>query len=189
MIVAGIDYSLSSPAICIHEGDTWDYNNCKFYYLVKREKQCNVEDPYFPSVYPEYNDDLERYENLSNWSLNILSKHKTEKAFIEGYAFGAVGRVFQIAENAGLLKYMISRVHGIDYGVFAPTEIKKFATGKGNANKEKMLESFFAETGVDIRSKLDIMNHNVWNPISDIVDSYYIAKFGFVKETENASQT
>jgi len=187
MIVAGIDYSLSSPAICVHEGDTWDYKNCHFYYLVKREKLLEAEMPFIPGLYPEYNNDLERYESLSIWSLNILKKHNVNKVFIEGYAFGAVGRVFQIAENAGLLKYMIWK-SDMDIDVFAPTMIKKFATGKGNANKEKMYDAFFSENGVDIRAKCGIMNNNSWNPVSDIVDSYYIAKFGLVKENENADQ-
>lgn len=189
MVVAGIDYSLSSPAICVHKGLEWDYKNCMFFYFVKREKFLEAEMQFYPNLYPCYNDDLERYEKLSNWSLNIISKQKVEKAYIEGYAFGAVGRVFQIAENAGLLKYMISRVHKIQYEVFAPTVIKKFATGKGNANKEKMYDAFFSETGVDIRDKCGIINHNQWNPVSDIVDSYYIAKLGFAKEKENADQS
>jgi len=56
--------------------------------------------------------------------------------------------------------------------------IKKYATDKGNANKELMVEAFERETKVDIREKCGIINKQ-WNPISDIVDSYYIAKFGF----------
>ena len=28
MRVAGVDYSLSSPAICVHEGEEWSYDNC-----------------------------------------------------------------------------------------------------------------------------------------------------------------
>jgi len=48
-----------------------------------------------------------------------------------------------------------------------------------------MLESFNEETGVDIRAKLDIIKG--YNPISDIVDSYYIAKFGFFNGKENDS--
>ena len=34
MVVAGVDYSLTSPAICIHSGEDWNYSNCKFYYFV-----------------------------------------------------------------------------------------------------------------------------------------------------------
>jgi Holliday junction resolvasome RuvABC endonuclease subunit len=56
-----------------------------------------------------------------------------------------------------------------------PTQIKKFATGKGNANKELMQDSFVKETGVDMK-KLLTMTEKQWNPSSDIIDAYYIAK-------------
>ena len=103
MVIAGIDYSLTSPAICIHDGKEWSYNNCKFYYLVKNEKHVRQTDQYKGFLYPEYRIDIERFYNLSHWSLEIIRKHKVDRVYIEGYAFGAVGRVFQIAENCGLL--------------------------------------------------------------------------------------
>lgn len=176
MVIAGVDYSLTSPAICVHNGKEWNYNNCNFYYLVKNEKHAQQRDQYHGSLYPEYSTDIERFYKLSQWSFEIISKHKVDKVFLEGYAFGAVGRVFQIAENAGLLKYIIWN-NDIDIETVAPTVVKKFATGKGNANKEMMYDSFLSELGVDIREKVGIINKQ-WNPISDIVDSYYIAKFG-----------
>lgn len=179
MIVCGIDYSLTSPAITIHEGNEWDVANCKFYYIVHREKQLVTTGQFYGSLYQEYTSDSHRFENLSNWSLDIIKK--SDKAFIEGYSYGSVGRVFQIAENAGLLKYKLWK-EKIPLGVFAPAEIKKYATGKGNSPKEKMYEAFLAETEVDIRKKLDIIKTTQWNPLSDIVDSYYIAKLGFMKE-------
>lgn len=184
MIIAGIDYSLTSPAICIHKGSAWNYNNCTFHYLVKSDKFLVKTDDFIGSAYKQYASDAERYNNIGAWSLNILTESKVEKAFIEGYAFNAVGRVFQIAENTGLLKHSMWKLK-IPFDIFPPTVIKKFGTGKGNANKEKMYDSFLAETGVDIRKKLNIINLNHWNPLSDLVDSYYIAKLGFMKETEN----
>lgn len=187
MIVAGIDYSLSSPAICVHDGNEWNYKNCTFYYMIKKEKLMDAEKPFIPSMYPTYDSDMERYYKLSTWSRDIINKHNCKYVFIEGYAFGAVGRVFQIAENAGLLKYQIWQ-SGAVMDVFPPTVIKKFGTGKGNANKEKMYDAFFSETGVDIRDRCGIINHNNWNPVSDIVDSYYIAKYGFEKEKENGNE-
>jgi len=89
--------------------------------------------------------------------------------------------VFNIAENAGLLKHYLWK-KGFEYHTVPPTVIKKFATGKGNANKEKLQEAFIAETGVDIKNMLD-MTEKQWNPLSDIVDAYYICKYGFEQET------
>lgn len=188
MIVCGIDYSLTSPAITVHNGESWDVKNCKFFYKAHNKKRIVENERFFGTMYPSYDSDVHRYHNLAAWSADILTSHKVDVAFIEGYAFGAVGRVFQIAENAGLLKYLIWQ-QGIRYDVFAPTEIKKHATGKGSAPKDKLYEAFLAETGVDIRQELGIMNVNDWNPVSDIVDSYYIAKLGFLKEMKDANHT
>ena len=60
-----------------------------------------------------------------------------------------------------------------------PTVIKKDTTGKGNANKELMYETFLTETNVDLQSKLSSKSTKIVNPVSDIVDSYYICKTGF----------
>ena len=62
-----------------------------------------------------------------------------------------------------------------------PTVIKKFATGKGNSNKEKMYEAFTAEvlTPLDLKERLTPKAKSIKNPVSDIVDSYFICKYGY----------
>ena len=60
--------------------------------------------------------------------------------------------------------------------LIAPTAIKKFATGKGNANKELMYESFLKETSRNLQEELVVKSEKIGNPTSDIVDSYYICK-------------
>jgi len=188
MIICGIDYSLSSPAICVHEGDEWHYDNCNFYYFFKSktEKDRIELDQFHGTRYPElWSSDSERYHKISQWAIKIVKSYVINKAFIEGYSFGSVGRVFQIAENTGVLKYRIAHQQQIPMEVFAPTEIKKFATGKGNANKDKMYESFIFDTGVDILAQCDIITKS--NAVNDIVDAYYIAKLGFMKETNDCN--
>lgn len=188
MIICGIDYSLTSPAICIHSGEVWNANNCKFYYLTPKKKWLVISGQFFGFEYEKYDSDAHRYDNLSRWSFDIIEKNNVTKCFIEGYAYGAVGRVFNIAENTGLLKYKLWHSN-IPFDVFAPSEIKKLASGKGNANKERLYECFIAETNIDIRKNLDIMNKNIWNPVSDIVDSYYIAKLGHHKMVDKSDNT
>ena len=58
--------------------------------------------------------------------------------------------------------------------------IKKFATGKGNANKELMYDAFVDEllTPKDLKEQLTPRAKKVISPINDIVDSYFIAKAG-----------
>jgi Holliday junction resolvasome RuvABC endonuclease subunit len=68
----------------------------------------------------------------------------------------------------------------ISFKSYPPTVIKKFATGKGNANKEQMYEAFVDEllTPTNLKERLTPKAKKVINPISDIVDAYFIAKCG-----------
>lgn len=123
----------------------------------------------------EYKNPIERFENLSSWALTIINKLIQPKIFIEGYSFGSKGQaVFQIAENGGILKY---RLKEYDYKILVPSVIKKFATGKGNADKQKMYEQFSKDTNTNLMKVFDIPTLN--NPVTDVIDAYYIAKAGY----------
>ena len=101
--------------------------------------------------------------------------------FLEGYAFAtsAQAGVRSIAENTGLLKHKMWK-NKIPFKTYPPTVIKKFATGKGNSNKELMYEAFVDEllTPIDLKELLTPKAKKVISPISDIVDSYFITKCG-----------
>ena len=102
---------------------------------------------------------------------------------IEGYAYGAKGRVFHIAENTGVLKYKLFQAN-IPVEIISPSEVKKKATGKGNADKKAMHIAFMQETGYNLKTLITPDKKEVTNPVSDIVDSYYVCKalFGKLKE-------
>ena len=172
MVICGIDYSLTSPAICVHEGDEWRYENCTFYYLKKKPGWSKQ---YRGKSYPDWKSDQQRYQKLTEWVLKIVQDHGVTHAFIEDYAFAAKGLVFNIAENTGLMKYGLY-ASNIPFHTYAPMAIKKFATGKGNAAKSDMIEAFKNETGVSIYEAIGVKDTN-GSPSSDIVDSYWIAKY------------
>ena len=177
--ICGIDYSMTSPAITIHTGDEWNISNCKFYYLSKTGKIVVNDGVFHGQLYPAgYTSEYSRYERLASWTLKNIIDNEVEKCYIEDYAFAATGKVFHIAENTGLMKYSLWNL-GIPFETYAPTSIKKYATGKGNAKKEDLYAAWLTETGIDIRASLGIKSQVSWNPVSDIVDSYYIAKKGF----------
>tara|TARA_R100000458_G_C8113716_1_gene135449 strand:+ start:56 stop:412 length:357 start_codon:yes stop_codon:yes gene_type:complete len=111
-----------------------------------------------------------------------------EQIAIEGYSMGSKGKVFHIAENTGVLKYKIYN-SGIPLEVIPPTTVKKFATGKGNADKLKMHKTFINDVGVDLREKITPDKTKISNPVSDIVDSYYICKFLYDKIIENSTRS
>ena len=182
--IVGIDYSLNSPAICI-AGDDFDFDKCSFHFLTSKKKHIgkfgkNI----FGYEHKEYNTPIERFTNISTWALDIIHKHKsdTAKVFIEGYSFGSKGQaVFQIAENCGILKYRLQMSPSILYDTIVPSVVKKHASGKGNADKQLMYDSFKNHTKQDLLKMFDMGKLN--NPVTDIVDSYYIAKVGY----ENSS--
>ena len=182
--IVGIDYSLNSPAICI-AGDNFDFSKCSFHFLTSKKKHIgkfgkNI----FGYEIKDYKTPIERFTNISTWALDIIHKHKTDtaKVFIEGYSFGSKGQaVFQIAENCGILKYRLQLSPSILYDTVVPSVVKKFASGKGNADKQLMYDSFKEHTKQDLLKMFDMGKLN--NPVTDIVDSYYIAKVGY----ENSS--
>ncbi len=190
----GIDYSLSSPGICVNTSEEeFRYEDCKFYYLTNTKKYegtfkekiafgtSAVE--YIGTPHRPYNSEPERYNNIANWAIDIIKLYGDAKTGInrinptiqiEDYSFGSTGRVFHIAENLGLLKYKLKIECGWDYTLLAPSVIKKFATDKGNANKEMMLHAFQGDTGVNLA---ELFESSAKSPISDVVDAYFICKY------------
>jgi Holliday junction resolvasome RuvABC endonuclease subunit len=178
-IVAGIDYSMTSPAICIHRGNEWSLDNCKFYFRTDKKK-LELKTAQFQSAFIEpWTSNEERFAAGAAWAGAVLSVAKPEAVTLEGYAMGAKGLVFHIGENTGQLKQILWK-QGLKFDVPAPSAIKKFATGKGNANKEKMEEAFVAETGFNLRPLLGQTDLS-FTPSADIIDSYYMAKWAFAK--------
>jgi len=148
MIVVGIDYSLTSPCVCIARDKT--FSNSFFYFLNDR--------------------------NLADF------KKEEVIVLIEDYSFGSKGKVFNLAENCGILKYMLYKA---EYKFFTvpPTVVKKYATGKGNATKEKMYEAFLNETFIDLHNIISPTT-KLGSPTTDIVDAWYIARYMIDKHTE-----
>lgn len=180
MKILGIDLSLTSPACCLFQGDEFNFNGCKFYFYTTNKKICVDLHPLYGTLAFDYSNDQERYHNITNWIVQILFEHEPNHIFIEDYSYASTGRVFNIAENCGILKQTLWK-SGITFTTIPPTVVKKHATGKGNANKQVMESSFIQQTGFDIRKHLQL-SQSVSNPVSDIVDSFYVCKAGLYYE-------
>ena len=174
--IVGIDYSLTSPCVCVNDG-----KKIMFYYMTKKKKHLGkIADNIIGEEHQEYNTPIERFTNISTWVMSKLPK--SLKVYIEGYSFGSKGQaIFQIAENGGILKYRLQKKFTCK--TIVPSVVKKLATGKGNADKQKMYEAFTKTQGVDLMKALDQQTLN--NPITDIVDSYYIMRAGFENSISN----
>ena len=172
--IIGIDYSLTSPAVCI--------DGKKYYYLTNKKKWLGkISEDIIGYEHKEWTDPIQRFTYISDFVFDCIGSLVNPQIFIEGYSFGSKGQgLFQIAENCGILKYRLLE-KGHAYNTVVPSVVKKGATGKGNADKDMMYEAFVKETKIDLKKLFDTVK--VGNPISDIVDSYYIQKVGY----ENSS--
>jgi Holliday junction resolvasome RuvABC endonuclease subunit len=183
--IIGIDYSLTSPAVCVNiDGDA----GLMFYYLTSKKKYIGMmSEEIVGYEHKEWKDPIQRFKYISDFALDIISPLLNPKIFIEGYSYGSKGQgLFQIAENCGILKYRLQE-KSLPYETVVPSVVKKGATGKGNADKDMMYNAFVAETNIDLKSIFE--TEKVGNPISDIADSYYIQKVGYensIKSTKTS---
>lgn len=176
-MIAGIDYSMSSPAICVFdERKKLTFNNTKvFVYSDKKTLQGVHNKNIFIMPHIHYESQEERFDNISEWSLSILQKFNVTNVCLEGYAMGSSkGLVFNIAENGGLLKHKLYK-NNISCITPAPTTIKKHFTGKGNAKKENMHEALQQKQNISIIDILKVKSFD--SPVSDIVDSYALVDY------------
>jgi hypothetical protein len=180
--VLGIDYSMTSPAVTLIDGDK---ATCWFLTSVKRNQLTHtfgfltcIGDPYPDFLSPE-----QRYDLISDWAVSKC-KIQPDALVIEDYAMGAKGKVFHIGENCGLLKHKLWK-EGVKFQTVAPTALKKFASGKGNADKCAMHSAFVQQTGIDLMKGLDKESKDCGSPVSDIVDSYFLARYAIRKQQPN----
>jgi Holliday junction resolvasome RuvABC endonuclease subunit len=176
MIVAGMDWSMTCPAICIYDTKKkLTFNNCKFFYLTSSKKFEGNKGNVYGFMMPLYSSDQERFNMIAEWAMVILNKFEVKDACLEGYSMGSKGKVFNIAENIGLLKHYMWK-NDIKFITPAPTAVKKEFTGKGNANKEVMYESLCKmNENVDLPGLLGCKVSD--SPISDITDSFAMVHY------------
>ena len=163
----GIDYSLTSPAICVTED--FKFEHSRFYFLTNKKKHMGKFGNIIGYEHQPYTNPIQRFTQISDWVLKVLRLYQPGgiTIAIENYSYGSKGQaLFQIAENCGILKYRLLEQKW-KYNVIVPSVVKKLATGKGNANKEVMYEAFSAElvTPPDLKSQLTPKSKKLSNPV------------------------
>jgi Holliday junction resolvasome RuvABC endonuclease subunit len=178
--MVGIDYSMTCPAACCYAPGSvsfWFAHHTKHKLSLPNVTSVRVEDASL-SV-------SKRAKLLAEAFLTWAREKEPAltTVAIEDYAFAATGRVFHIGENTGILKFHLDCA-GIEYLPIPPTVVKKFATGKGNADKFKMTCAFvdaypaarawipalFPRTDDIVPPK---------SPLSDMADAYWIARYQY----------
>jgi crossover junction endodeoxyribonuclease RuvC len=106
---AGFDLSLTASGIVILDY----YGNVKESHVIKVKSKGS-----------------ERLDDIQKLIRSIISRYNIELVCIEGYATGAVGKTYHIGELGGVIRLLLHRMK-IPYIDPKPTQVKKYATGKG----------------------------------------------------------
>ncbi len=114
--------------------------------------------------------DAPRLIDIRNNLYSILNKlsRKPTLAVLEGYAFGSQARHEAAGELGGIIKVTLF-LDGIPVAVVPPSTLKKFVTGKGNAQKDEMRLAVFKKWGQEFRT-------------NDEVDAFALAQVGVILE-------
>ena len=177
MIKIGIDFSLTSPAICVYKnnkysfisffndgGKDWKKSKSKTYRY--HNELSNIIDiiPYTRKI------DDSNYRNEQKTKMFdafmivniIIDKIKTiidDDVIIglEGFSYGSISSsTLDLAMYNSFLRMKLIENFGSDVlNIISPTEGKKMLFGKGNAKKEDMIQSF-----IDNRLEDDILKEN-----------------------------
>jgi hypothetical protein len=181
-VIAGIDYSLRCPALCIippyREPSTIvPFAFCEFYFLTDTKSVAIDKGNIHGTLMGSWKTPEERYETIADWTIGVLRKHKCMSIGLEDYAFRASNQsaLTQLAESTGLLKYFLHE-NAMSYTRYSISSIKKFSTSKGNATKDLMYDAWLKDNSVDLNEAFGRKpDASPRSPVSDMVDAYYIA--------------
>jgi len=126
MYVVGLDLSLTSSGVATPKG--------VFTIKPKREGVARL---------IEIRDSLE----VHLWD----SGHPADLICVEGYSFASKFRGEALGELGGVVRVSLHE-HGFRYVVVQPATLKSYATGAGNATKERVLVQAVKRSGVEFRT-------------------------------------
>lgn len=114
----------------------------------------------------KHSDEIERLRTIVSDIMEYVDEHKPDVAVIEGIAFMAKNTT-ALAQLAGL-NYMVRSAlvdRDIPFLIVAPTSLKKFVTGSGNAPKDTIMLEIYK------RWHVTLLDNN-------IADAYALAQVG-----------
>jgi len=133
MRVIGLDLSLTHTGYVIRDNDKYLSGTIK-------PKSKGIKRLYF------------HYKEIKK----LLQYGRPDFVIIEGYAYSPhQGRSFSIGELGGIIKFMFY-CNDISYLVVAPTTLKKFATGKGNAPKSEIAKEVWKRWSKEFKTEHEV---------------------------------
>ena len=105
-----------------------------------------------------------RLQSIADEVSRVLDVWKPDNAVIEAYAIYRVSSVVAVVSVGTVVRKLLYD-RRIPWVEVPPTTLKKFATGKGNAQKNDMAAAAKAKLGYN-------------SPSDDIIDAVWLAKLG-----------
>lgn len=139
--LVGIDFSLSSSGISMNDGVSIKTLVTKP--VPKPPKQQNtkrlhqITDQILHHIFDPFSPRLSRKDTF---------------IFLEDYAYGGMGKTFDIAECVGILKYKLHYTYKLpleNLFLVSIPHLKMFCCGKGNATKDTVIKEVFKRWGYD----------------------------------------
>jgi crossover junction endodeoxyribonuclease RuvC len=145
MTILGLDLSLTQSGYCFYEREKNTYT-----VGVIKPKMCGIA----------------RLSFVRDELSELLIGNKPDIVFIEGYAFGAKFKSAQIGELGGVIKTYLFK-NEIPFLILPILTIKKFTTGKGNADKDLIIKTVKEKYGIETKN-------------DNIADAVSIARMGII---------
>ena len=208
MTKIGIDFSLVSPAICIYKnneykfisffddyGKDWKKSKSKKFQYHNMLSEIMDLIPYTRHIdNKDYRTEQTTKMQSARMIADIIVKRLKEEVNndeviigLEGFSYGSISSsTLDLALYNSFLRIKLLEAFGENcIVIISPTEGKKNLSGKGNANKDLMIDSFISNRLEDD----ELTNCDFWKfcssnqldykdikPIDDLVDSFAILK-------------
>lgn len=174
MIIAGLDLSLTSSGLVKFYLDK-NLDVSKVIYNGFTSTKSNQSDLVHYYSKKQFKNNTEK----ASWMIPIVESFIADVDYIalEGYAYGASGYVFDLAEFAGVIKYNAFNANKA-IRIYPPTSVKKYFAKNGNADKISMYRAFqdyiclYKPSIKDLPEVTD--GKKGASPTSDIVDAFGI---------------
>lgn len=191
-IILGIDYSINCPGLCVYSSEHILHpSHVHFFFNIHhttKRVHSVIESNEYSNIHPSFQDEsitnnIIRYINNARWVIDVCKEYGVTEVCMEGYALHSIGKVFNISEATGILKAELVK-HGYPISIYSPPDIKKWFSGKGNADKLKMVSTFNERYQVEFQKIFELQE--IDSPITDMVDSFACIYRHIKKEEKNA---
>jgi len=204
-MIIGLDISINSPAICIktendlkfigfyREGKKLTKGEKLNYEILNNLKNCELfKFPEYKNCKKDYIEneliDIEDAKICMQLLFDVIKEYKCEQVAIEGFSYNSLGSsLSKLIGYQYIFRYILN-INKINFKTLSPKTIKKVA-GKGNFNKDQMIEAFLNNATDDKILNENELRLNVLNdinkykagkkwlkPFEDMVDSYWICR-------------